>query len=94
MHERPHPEQEISAMFGSEESEISTLRSVLNKLRREREALGKIDSVQLTDDDKERIAELDKNIIAIQERIDTISPALDHKYYKKNNIRDLGDSVH
>ncbi len=69
MNERRHSEQDMLKFSSNEKSETGTLEALLKKMQAEREALGQIDSVQLTDDDLERMAELDENIIVTMRKL-------------------------
>lgn len=69
MNERRNPESDMLKFASNEKGESETLMSLLRKRQAEREALGQIDTDQLTDDDKERMTELDENIIAIMKKL-------------------------
>lgn len=85
------PEQELNQMFGSEEAEFAKLQTLLPKIEAERAALGEIDSVQLTDLDLERMAELDENIREFKARLEQLSPKVEAKHNQEHNIQDISN---
>lgn len=84
----------LAGMFSGEESELSNLKTQLTEMKREREALGQIDSVQLTDLDMDRMAELDETIIGFEARLNELEPKLETERNQESGIQDLGDTVH
>ncbi len=83
----------LGSMFPDKETELQNLKARLADMKREREALGQIDSVQLTDLDVDRMAELDDLIIEFTERVQELEPELEAKGYQEQNIQDLGDTI-
>lgn len=88
-----NPELYPEQSFASEESELSHLKTKLAEMKRERAALGDIDSVQLTDLDLDRMAELDETIITFEERLAELEPQLDKKHHQEDNIQEI-DGIH
>lgn len=89
-----NPEMHLAGMFSGEESELNNLKARLAEMERERQALGEIDSVQLTDLDIERMAELDETIIEFKQRLADLEPKVESDKNQEAGIQELGDSVH